>query len=308
MSTSSATGAAGPVDSEDWAEADNTLITGEAVALDLRPTSFVLRAAGSIIDFIVYLGSYIALIIFVFPILIESLQLDDAVIAAVAITLLVVAIVVAPTAVETLSKGRSLGKLAIGARVVRDDGGAIGFRHAFIRSLLAVVEIYFTFGGLAAIIGLLDGRAKRLGDLVAGTYSQNERIAGVAHPIYSVPSELQEWAETADVARMPDRLSRRIARFLMQAPALTPSTRDRLSRELAVEASPYVAPLPSVSAELFLAAVAAVRREREFTGLMLERERLTRLDTVLTGLPHGFPRRESAPIPQAPTANSSDAA
>ena len=32
-----------------------------------------------------------------------------------------------PTAVETLSQGKSLGKLAVGARIVRDDGGSIGF-------------------------------------------------------------------------------------------------------------------------------------------------------------------------------------
>jgi uncharacterized RDD family membrane protein YckC len=281
------------VDSEEWHEADNTLITGEAVALDLRATSFVLRSAGAIIDFIVYLGAYIALAVFVFPLLVDSLQLDEATIAAVAIVMLVLAIVVAPTTVETLSHGRSLGKLAIGARIVRDDGGAIGFRHALIRSLLAVVEVYFTLGGLAAIVGLLDSRAKRLGDLVAGTYSQHERISRAAHPIYSVPAELDEWALTADVARMPDRLSRRISHFLVQAPGLTPTTRDRLSRELAVEASPYVAPLPNVSAELFLAAVSAVRRDREFTALTLERDRLARLQPVLTGLPHGFPQRSS---------------
>ena len=300
MSTSPAIHTASPADSEVWEEAENTLITGEAVALDLRPASFILRAAGAIIDFVVYLGSYIALIIFVFPLLIDSLQLDEATIAAVAITLLVLAIVVAPTTVETLSKGRSLGKLAIGARIVRNDGGAIGFRHAFIRSLLAVVEVYFTFGGLAAIIGLLGARAQRLGDLVAGTYSQNERIGNTPHVVYSVPTELEEWARTADVARMPDRLSRRISRFLMQAQGLTPATRDRMSRELAVEASPYVSPLPNVNAELFLAAISAVRREREYTALMLERDRLARLNAVLTGLPHGFPRRD-APRP-APTA------
>jgi len=281
------------VDSVEWIEANNTLITGEAVALDLRATSFVLRAAGAIIDFLVYLGSYIALVVLVFPVLIDSLQLDQATIAAVAIVVLVLAIVVAPTSVETLSHGRSLGRLAIGARIVRDDGGAIGFRHAFIRSLLAVVEVYFTLGGIAAIVGLLDSRAKRLGDLVAGTYSQHERISTASPPVYAVPTELEEWAKTADVARMPDRLSRRISHFLAQASNLTPTTRDRLSRELAIEASPYVAPLPSVSAELFLAAVSAVRREREFTALTLERDRLARLQPVLTGLPHGFPRRDN---------------
>ena len=37
------------------------LVTGEAVALDLRPASFVLRAAGAVIDYVVYFGTYIGL-------------------------------------------------------------------------------------------------------------------------------------------------------------------------------------------------------------------------------------------------------
>ena len=47
----------------------------------------------------------------------------------------------APIAVETLSHGRSLGKLACGLRVVRDDGGPIRFRHALVRGAIGVVEI-----------------------------------------------------------------------------------------------------------------------------------------------------------------------
>ena len=60
----------------------------------------------------------------------------------------VLCFVVVPAAVETLSRGRSLGKLAAGLRIVRDDGGAIRFRHAVIRALIGFLEIYLTFGGL----------------------------------------------------------------------------------------------------------------------------------------------------------------
>jgi uncharacterized RDD family membrane protein YckC len=267
------------------------VLTGEAVALDLRPASFVLRAAGALIDLLVYLGFYVGLVLLVIPIMIDSLRLEEAVVAAVAIAMLVLAIVVAPITVETLSRGKSLGKLAIGARIVRDDGGAIGLRHAFIRALVGVFEIFMTFGSAAIVAALLSARSKRLGDMVAGTYSQYERVPKSDPPVFGVPAELQQWATTADVARMPDRLSRRTAQFLAQAARLSPATRDRLSRELAVEASPYVSPLPPVSAELFLAGVVAVRRERELTALRLEAERLERLRPVLEGLPNWFPER-----------------
>lgn len=278
------------VDSIEHDEEPNELITGEAVALDLRSASFVLRAAGTIIDWLVYFGSYVLLTFLLFT-LADQLFLDQAITRAIAVAGLVLCIVVIPTAVETATQGKSLGKLAIGARIVRDDGGAIGFRHAFIRALTGVFEIFMTAGGLAAIVALLGGRAKRLGDLIAGTYSQNERVSRFVPPVYGVPVELREWARTADVARMPDPLARRVAQFLQQAAALTPATRHNLARDLANEAAVYVSPVPRVDAELFLAAVAAVRRDREFAALQLERAALERLAPVLTGVPRGFPER-----------------
>lgn len=266
------------------------LITGEAVALDLRPASFVLRAAGAIIDWLVYFGTYLVLALVFFNIA-GQLGLDEAITRAITIVGLVLAIVVIPTAVETLSQGKSLGKLAIGARIVRDDGGSIGFRHAFIRALTGVFEIYFTFGGMAAIVALLNGRAKRLGDLVAGTYSQHERVAKLVPPAFGMPAELVEWSRTADVAKLPDALARRVAQFLSQATAMTPDSRSRLARQLANEIAVFVSPLPSSEAEPFLAAVAVLRRDREFGALTLENDGLERLAPVLEGMPRGFPDR-----------------
>jgi hypothetical protein len=80
-------------------------------------------------------------------------------------------------------------------------------------------------------------------------------------------------------------------RRLRQAGKMTPETRARLASALAGEAAPYVSPLPQVPAELFLAGVAAVRRDREYSALMLQRARLERLQPVLTGRPHRFPDR-----------------
>jgi len=275
----------------DHVEIDDSIMTGEAVALDLRPASFVLRSAGAIIDFVVYIGFYLLLLLFVLPALGNTLGLDNAILTALGVAGLVIAIVVAPITVELLSHGRSLGKLAIGARIVRDDGGAIGFRHAFIRALTGVIEIYTTFGGFAVVVSLLNSRSKRLGDLLAGTYSQYERVSKVDKPVYGVPAELAQWALTADVARMPDRLGRRVSTFLAQAAHLTPASRQRVGNELAAEVSPFVSPVPAIDAELFLAGVAAVRRDREYAALQLEARGLERLAPVLGGLPNSFPER-----------------
>jgi uncharacterized RDD family membrane protein YckC len=281
---------ASPTDSIPHDDLGSTLITGEAVALDLRSTGFVLRAAGTAIDAILYLGGYVGLTAALYAV--SGLFLfDDAISAAVSVTLLVICLIAAPTAVETISHGRSLGKLAVGARIVRDDGGAIGFRHAFIRSLTGLLEIYSTLGGIAAVTGLLNERSKRLGDFLAGTYSQHERVARVVPAVFGVPVVLADWARTADVARMPDSLSRRIAQFLQQAAKLSPVSRQRLSEQLAAEASIYVSPVPEVQPELFIAAVAAIRRDREFAALQGEQRRLDVLASALDGLPHHFPTR-----------------
>jgi uncharacterized RDD family membrane protein YckC len=258
--------------------------------LDLRPTSFILRAAGSMIDAIVYFGVFIAVMTLV-GVSLSPAKVDDALLAAITICTLVLCIVVAPMSVETLSHGKSLGKLAVGARIVRDDGGAIGFRHAFIRSLTGVLELYMTLGSVAAAVGLFSSRAKRLGDLVAGTYSQNERVSHYAQPVFGVPASLISWAQTADVARLPDPLARRVSTFLNQAGGLTPDTRDRLSRSLADQVAVYVSPVPATNAELFLAAVTALRRDREFAALRLEQAHLARLAPALDGMPRGFPDR-----------------
>jgi uncharacterized RDD family membrane protein YckC len=282
--------------SEDFAydDEDESIMTGEAVALDLRPTSFVLAAAGSAIDWALYFigGTLFIIFCILLPLAQSPLGQDSASVAAISLASEVMIIVIIPAVVELVSRGKSLGRLAVGARIVRDDGGSIGFRHAFIRSLVAVLEIFMLFGGLAALVGLLNGKSKRLGDYLAGTYSQYERVGKYQPFVFGVPAELTAWAATADVARLPDRVARRIAQFLRQAGQLMPYARDQLSRQLAAEASAWVAPIPPVNAELFLAGIVALRRDREFAGLMLENERLSRLDAALTGMPHDFARDE----------------
>ena len=228
-------------------DAEDTVMTGEAVALELRPTGFALAAAGAAIDWLVYFGGGLVFITFavLVPLQGSPLGADSATVAAFVSASLVLVLIVIPVAVELLSHGKSLGRLAVGARIVREDGGAIGFRHAFIRNLVALLEIYLTVGGFAAIFGLLNGKSKQMGDYLAGTYSQYERVSKVIDPVFDVPASLQAWALTADIARVPSRLAQRMLAFLRQAPGLTPTTRQHFARQLASEASVWVSPVPN---------------------------------------------------------------
>ena len=71
--------------------------------------------------------------------------------------------------------------------------------------------------------------------------------------------------------------------FLASARDFDPLRRGYLAQQLAHEASRYVAPLPAVEPELFLAGVTVARRDREARALQLEAERLGRLAPVLRG-------------------------
>lgn len=271
---------------DDWPD---PLVTGEAVALEVRPAGFGIRVASGAIDafahFVVYLATVIALSV-------PLSALSDAAAQVVEVVLLVAVLVAAPIAEELLSHGKSLGRLALGTRIVRDDGGAAGFRHALIRALMGFIEIYSTLGGLAVVVGLFNGRSKRLGDLLAGTHAQYERVRQEPPANYGVPLTLGDWARTADAARLPDQLARRVRQFLEQAAGLEPARRAWLARALALECSPYVSPLPAVDPELFLAGVSVLRREREARGLAIEAALLARLRPVTDALPHGFPDRD----------------
>ncbi|WP_022893592.1 RDD family protein [Agromyces subbeticus] len=265
---------------------DEGVVTGEAVSLDIRPASALMRAGGAAIDVLVTVLLIIGLL-FAFA----GLGIDPTGFQAVLTAGIVTCIVVVPTAVETASRGRSLGKLALGLRVVRDDGGAIGFRHAFIRALTGVLEIYLTFGGLAVLVGFLNPSSKRLGDLLAGTHAQVERVPKLPSTAFGVPGELAGWATIADVGRLPDPIARRVASFFTNAEHLSPESRVRAAASLAAEVAPFVSPLPDASPELFLAAVAALRRDRDATALALVDARMTALEPVLTATPPGFPVR-----------------
>ncbi len=234
------------------------VVTGEAVALDVQPVGLLLRMLGAAIDVAVQLAVLATLVA-----ALAATGPAPEVLGILAVALFAFVAVLVPAVVETATGGRSLGKLAVGARIVRSDGGAAGPRQAAIRALVGVLEIWLTLGVLAALTGIFTPRAQRLGDLVAGTYAQRTRAQSVPERSPVVPEALAQWARSADVAAVPVGLNRRIARFLDHAEALAPAARARWAAALAAEAAQVVSPVPAADPETFLRAVAAVRFARE---------------------------------------------
>jgi uncharacterized RDD family membrane protein YckC len=253
------------------------VVTGEAVALELRPASFATRTLAVALDLVVMLavGIIVSIVLgLALP------DVDEAAGRAIGILALVGVLVGLPVTVETLTRGRSLGKLAAGLRVVRDDGGPIRLRHALVRALLAVVEIIMTAGSIALITSLVNVRGKRLGDLLAGTFVIRVRGGAMPPPLPPMPPELIAWAQQADLAAVPDALALGVRRFLDGAQRLHPASRAQLGQELAAQVLSFVAPPPPAFAtpERFLVAVLAERRRRDLARLgKLQQDRGRRL-------------------------------
>ncbi len=136
------------------------LVTGEAVALELRPAKLPSRGLAVLLDLAAAVTVYVVVTL---GLVAATASLDEAARTAVSIATFVLVLVGGPILVETLTHGRSLGKLACGLRVVRDDGGPIRFRHALVRGLLGVIEILMTFGVVACFASLVSARGRRLG-------------------------------------------------------------------------------------------------------------------------------------------------
>ncbi len=149
------------------------LVTGEAVALELQPARLPSRVLSLVIDLLVAVTAYLLVTVTVVA---STSSLDDAAEAALAVASFLLLLVGGPIAVETLSHGRSLGKLACGLRVVRDDGGPIRFRHALVRGAVGVAEILLSLGTIACIASLVSARGRRVGDVLAGTLVVRERV------------------------------------------------------------------------------------------------------------------------------------
>lgn len=245
------------------------LISGEGVALELERAGLGSRVVATIIDFSAQLVALIAL--FVFDGIAVS-GADDAAVAALVLVEVVGVLAGYPIVFEWLSHGRTPGKMAMGLRVVRDDGGPIGFRQALVRGLSGLVlekpGLVLPLSTAAGVITMmLNPGSKRIGDLMAGTFVVNERAgprSALVAGTFDVPWGLQEWAAGLDLTQVDDQLALAVRQFVLRAESLTPAAQqdlgEHLRRRLCAVIAPY--PPPEIPTPVLLVTVLAERRLR----------------------------------------------
>lgn len=267
------------------------IVTGEAVILDLPCARFPTRLLAWLLDLLVQIGSLLGISVLV-SIGLATRTLNGASGAAVDIAGLVLVIVGYPVACETLSRGRSVGKLALGLRVVADDGGPVRFRQALVRGLAGAIECWSLAGVPALITSMLSARGKRLGDIFAGTFVVRERAPKAAAPFAAAASAyrggfpgdrrqpqaaaafiaplLRPWAASLELSAIPEPLAASAASYLSRYGQLNETAREQLGRQLASDLFARVSPGPpaGLSAADYLYTVLAERHNRSLARLM----------------------------------------
>jgi uncharacterized RDD family membrane protein YckC len=243
------------------------LVVGEAVVLELRLAKLASRALALALDLVVQI-----IALFVGTLVLAGVVggSDESLAAAITLVFVVAIVLGYPVAFETLTRGRSLGKLAMGLRVVREDGGPIRFRHAFVRGLMGIVELWMTSGTIALISSLASTRGKRVGDYLAGTVVIRERVPRQGAPVTPMPPALAAWAAGLDLSRLPDDLALAARQYLARGRELSPEVRDAMGVRLADAVARVTTPVPppGVPAWAYLAAVVAERTRRETARLL----------------------------------------
>ncbi len=241
------------------------VVTGDAVVLDVQIAQLPVRAVGALIDIAaIAVGYLVCLVLWAMTLP----QLDEALTTAILIIFVVLLQVGYPLAFETATRGRSLGKMAMGLRVVSDDGGPERFRQALFRALASVVEIWALVGSPAVIASMLSSRGKRLGDIFAGTVVISERGPSSPAPPM-MPPMLAWWAASLQLSGLNPETAEVARQFLSRATQLEPHMRDAMAYRIAGDMLAHIwpPPPPGTPPQLVLAAVLAERHRRELARL-----------------------------------------
>ncbi len=211
------------------------IVTPEAVVLELETAGLASRAFAGLIDLAVQFG-----ILIVAGMLLSLVGLMNSSDRTVTVILLAAVMMGYPVVQETLWRGRTIGKRAMGLRAITVEGAPIQLRHAMLRMMGGLVDRYLPPIGVTGILFVLaTARHQRVGDLLAGTIVIRDPVRMGLPPAvwFPVPPGMEAFAATIDPTAMTDAQYTVIRSFLMHNRELTPDARYTLARDLAGRAA-----------------------------------------------------------------------
>ena len=212
------------------------IITPEAVILELETAGVASRLFSGIIDALAQIGLYIVLALLILLVLSFGGGASDQVLQAIFGILIFVVIFGYPILSEMLSRGRTLGKAAMGLRVVTIEGAPVRFRHSALRAMGGLVDKWVPPGGLVGTFFVLGTPSRqRIGDLLAGTLviRDPDRTALPAGIWFPIPYGFESYAATIDPTSFTVDQYTVVRAFLMRTRELTPAARYSVALDLA---------------------------------------------------------------------------
>lgn len=244
---------------------DQGLVTPEAVRLDFPEATVGSRGVAIALDWMV-MGLIALILTIAVGAAASNAWLPDGLAGTLAAVGSLLLLFGYPIAFETVLRGRTPGKAAMGLRVVTAEGAPVSFRHAAIRGALGLVDFYLTFGLAAVLSSLLSRRHQRLGDFVAGTVVLRERRAGqqTAARLFAMPAAAAPLAAAIDTSGLTDRDYGVVRAYLLRADSLRPQRRDEVGRQVLDAIGPRLGALPpsTLPPEVLLGAIAARYQQR----------------------------------------------
>jgi uncharacterized RDD family membrane protein YckC len=135
---------------------------------------------------------------------------------------------------ELVWSGQSPGKRLAGLRVVREGGRPITFLAAAIRNLIRIIDFLPALYGVGVVVMFIDRRARRLGDLAAGTLVVKERPRLTLASLTTAPQAPAETELTlANIHLVDQRDYTLVQEFLSRRAALGADVRKRLAAQIA---------------------------------------------------------------------------
>jgi uncharacterized membrane protein SpoIIM required for sporulation/uncharacterized RDD family membrane protein YckC len=211
--------------------------TPEHVVLDLEIAGVGSRALAAILDMIILAGSFLGVMT-----VLAILAGYGLTVGRLGSAILLLGGFAAWTGYfiffEGLRQGQTPGKRAVGIRVVMDTGYAVTLSAAAARNLLRTADFlpppYLT----GALLVALHPRAKRLGDMVAGTVVARDRPAETAGARPRLPAS----TEPDTLPELTDAEFQLLARYAGRETQLAPAARGRLAVAIAARLPTHPAP------------------------------------------------------------------
>ena len=209
------------------------IVTPEAIVLELETAGLASRLFAALLDLGVQLAIYLLGAIVVG---IATLGFDESTRQTAQFILLTVVLIGYPVVIQTLTRGSSIGKRAIGLRAVTLEGAPISFRHAVLRMIGGLVDLLVPPGGITGMLMILGTRRHQgVGDLLAGTVVIRDPTRTGLPPAlwFPVPWGLDGFAATIDPTAMTVEQYTVVRLFLVRMLGLPPTARLAIATDLA---------------------------------------------------------------------------